>query len=634
MLGFTEVIFHLAKLVFSLQIVVLYIGELLYGREVSELISLEYLSPIVVFSALGFFASGLILLYRVVSWTCMKKADESPTEAAKQTPTTKLADPLRPDKVPIMSLKSLSQSFSAKPPQRASSDQVEFLSVKRDSRNLIKSVSSGNVVESELKPPGLLVPESNEQLKQASLNLEYQSKLSLNSPKSVRVPEESSRPVEPSSMVEPEQKPIVTAIPFWKNPKKLGFLYCHTYVLSASVIVFMGTFGYIQLANRESTMVWKASVFCVLAHSISFLVAGLLLSSQIKEYLLTKSYSWGQTASKVAVGGHGNRVRTGHGLLNPRLRSQLEGSSVDANNSINPILEEGDQLPEGYDRVPDFHPLNMNSADFDGSSQQYRRQASQAGEEMNPDTPRSVMSSIKSLQSAKGTPDVMVAARVGFSGSVDFELGEEKQFGMVESGRQGSSSASGEENDREEQETRVDSSFEPKPFNAGRKRPKTSIGPSMIDEPDLDPRNSENHEYSHHIVSEPDRESSGPNPIFFYLVLPSASEEEEQLIPLEDLSPDLGIELKQSSLASDDLRVLDTQSMCFDCGSTRPLAISMPCAHGGLCLRCNIKHANKFKQCLYCSKVNLSDRRSSSPSSSLARAESLTNLHFRIQESN
>lgn len=603
MLGFTEVIFHLAKLVFSLQIVVLYIGELLYGKEVSELIGPEYLSPIIVFSALGFFASGLILLYRVVRWTCMKKGEDWLTDSAKQTPTTKLADHNRPDKGPMMSLKSLSQSFSAKPPQRASSDQVEFLAVKRDSKSLIKSVSSGNVVESELKP-GLLVPESRDHLKQVSLNLEHQSKLSLNSPKSLRLPEASARQVELASVMEPEPKPVVIPLPFWKHPKKLGFLYCHTYVLSASVIVFMGTFGYIQLANRESTVVWKASVFCVLAHSISFLVAGLLLSSQIKDYLLTKSYSWGESVSKVASGGLGNRVRAGHGLLNARHRSQLEGSSLDANNSINPILEEGDHQPEGYDRVPDFHPLNMNSGEFDGSSQLYRRQASQAGDEMNPDTPRSVLSSIKSLQSAKDTPGVMVAARVGFSGSVDFELGEEKQFEMAESGRQGSSSASGEENDREEQDKQIDSAFEPKLFNAGRKRPKTSIGATTIDEPDLDPRISENHEYSHHIVSEPDRESSGPNPIFFYLVLPSASEEEEQLIPLEDLSPDLGIELKQSSLASDDLRVLDTESMCFDCGSSRPLAISMPCAHGGLCLRCNIKHANKFKQCVYCSKVS------------------------------
>lgn len=630
MLGFTEVLFHLSRLVFSLQIVILYFVELLYHKQVSQLIGLEYLSPILVFSALGFFASGLILMYRLVSWTCMKRTDDLVPEIRKDSSQTNKLDPGLLDKLGNENLKSSSHSFALKQPFRSSSDQAEFPSAKRDSKILIKSASSGNVVESELKP-GLLDPQSDQKLQQASLNMEHPSKLSIRSPRLVSPSTEFPKTKEMNAQLEQEQKLATTKLPFWKHPKKLGFLYCHTYVLSASVIVFMGIFGYIQLANKESAVVWKVSVFCVLVHSIVFLISGLLLSSQIKEYLLTKSYSWSQPKSKVSGGHIARGGRLGHSQHHPRLKSELGGRSFDADNSINPMIEEGDQLDAESKRPPDFHPLNMNSAELDGS-QQYRRQVSQAGDEMNPDTPRSIISSIKSLRSGPEGNDALVPGKeAGPMNSVDFELGCENKPKIEKTSRNGRNSGSDDDQADEDRENmRPNSLCEPKVFNAGRKRSKHSIGQTLIDE-ESNQKNLDDHEYSHHIASEPDRESSGPNPIFFYLVLPSASEEEQELIPLEDLDFNLGIELKQSSLASDDPRVLETLSMCFDCGANRPLAISMPCAHGGLCLRCNIKHASKFKQCLYCPKVSFELRRLLSLSSNSARAHSRINLRIQKQ---
>lgn len=623
-------LFHLSRLVFSLQIVILYFVELLYHKQVSQLIGLEYLSPILVFSALGFFASGLILMYRLVSWTCMKRTDELASDIPKDSSTTNKLDPCLPDKLAHQNFKSSSHSFALKQPFRSSSGQAEFPSVKRDSKSLIKSVSSGNVVDSELKPE-LLSTNKEEKLQQVSLNMDHPSKPIISSPRLARPSTESPKIKDGTAQPEHEQRFPASKLPFWKHPKKLGFLYCHTYVLSASVIVFMGIFGYIQLANKESTVVWKVSVFCALVHSTVFLISGLLLSSQIKEYLLTKSYSWSQPTSKVSGGSTNRAGRLGHSQHHPRLKSELGGRSFDADNSINPIIEEGDQMAGGSERPPEFHPLNMNSAELDGS-QQYRRQVSQAGDEMNPDTPRSIISSIKSLRSGPEGNDALVSGKeAGPMNSVDFELGCENKPKIDKTSRNGSDSGSGDERADEDRENmRPTSLCEPKVFNAGRKRSKHSIGPTLLDD-ESNLKNPDDHEYSHHIASEPDRESSGPNPIFFYLVLPSASEEEQELIPLEDLDFNLGIELKQSSLASDDPRVLETQSMCFDCGANRPLAISMPCAHGGLCLRCNIKHASKFKQCLYCPKVGFELRRLLSLSSNSARAHSRINLRIQKQ---
>lgn len=112
------------------------------------------------------------------------------------------------------------------------------------------------------------------------------------------------------------------------------------------------------------------------------------------------------------------------------------------------------------------------------------------------------------------------------------------------------------------------------------------------------------------VASEPDRDGGGLEPIKFYCILPAIEENREEaapMYPLEDLSLglELGMDWKQCLLATGDLRLMENLATCHVCLVNRPGSIFMPCGHGGMCLRCAIKHANVQKLCPYCGKVKI-----------------------------
>lgn len=109
-------------------------------------------------------------------------------------------------------------------------------------------------------------------------------------------------------------------------------------------------------------------------------------------------------------------------------------------------------------------------------------------------------------------------------------------------------------------------------------------------------------------MSEPSQSSMHEHierPINFFIVLPT----EKQIIPnemysLQQVAKNRNIEWRSYKVATEDLRVTQYLSTCLECFSVRPLAIFMPCGHGGCCLRCSVKKEFKQKLCPYCSKVN------------------------------
>lgn len=596
MLGFSEVLFHFSKLVFSLQISVLYIGELVTHKDTTKLVSTEYLSPIILLSSLGFFAAGLILIYRISRWTCMKGKQRMPVADVELVKTAN-ASPVQ-DRGHLMGLKCSSQVSLSKQPHRSSSDNIDVQSSKSAGKKLVKSTASNEVA----KRDGEDVPRSEYTPlgKQASAG-----------PADQLVVEKGNPAVAAKS---PNPGTLVPEDPS-QTPKKLGFLYCHTYALSFSVLAFTGTFGFIQLSNRESYVLWRISVFALAVHCVCFLLFGVATSAQLKDYLLTKSYSWSRIDAKVgATAGLYNRTGENH-----MYGKQKHGE--DPNNSMNPIIEERENCEQDELPFPKMQRLQMRSEELSCSnSNNLQRQHPERGfeDELNPETPRSIMSSIQSLKSAQEQgEDSERGAGTSFVRRPVFMFEQQKLHNQeqirqhdlaTELEDQKSSSGSAEEHQgSQDSQSKTDKNdLGQKLFNAGRKRMKGSISSSLKEREDLFETKDDqslNHDCSYHIASEPDREISGPSPILFYFLLLGASEEEEQLIPLQDVAYDRGLELKQSYLISEDLRIVGSESLCVDCNQNRPTAISIPCAHGGLCLRCNIKRANKFKQCLYCSKV-------------------------------
>lgn len=106
-------------------------------------------------------------------------------------------------------------------------------------------------------------------------------------------------------------------------------------------------------------------------------------------------------------------------------------------------------------------------------------------------------------------------------------------------------------------------------------------------------------------ISEPSQSNleNIDRPISFYLVPSSGRFHLQDLIPLNVASKNMKSDWRSSLVATEDLRVTQNLSTCLECFSTRPLAIFMPCAHGGCCLRCSVKKDYKQKLCPYCSKV-------------------------------
>lgn len=89
-------------------------------------------------------------------------------------------------------------------------------------------------------------------------------------------------------------------------------------------------------------------------------------------------------------------------------------------------------------------------------------------------------------------------------------------------------------------------------------------------------------------------------PIDFYAILP---DDDYHMYRISDLSQASELDWKTCKVASEDLRVTQKLGNCRECYIERPLAIHMPCGHGGSCLRCAITKKGKEKLCLHCSEV-------------------------------
>ena len=88
-------------------------------------------------------------------------------------------------------------------------------------------------------------------------------------------------------------------------------------------------------------------------------------------------------------------------------------------------------------------------------------------------------------------------------------------------------------------------------------------------------------------------------PISFYIIFPS----DNQMYTLQNVAKNIDVEWRKYKVATEDLRVTQNLGSCLECFSARPLAIFMPCSHGGCCLRCSVKKNNRPKLCPFCSKV-------------------------------
>lgn len=93
-------------------------------------------------------------------------------------------------------------------------------------------------------------------------------------------------------------------------------------------------------------------------------------------------------------------------------------------------------------------------------------------------------------------------------------------------------------------------------------------------------------------------------PISFYVVPASDSQVvANEKHSLAHAAKNRNIDWRSCRVATEDLRVTQNLSSCLECLSSRPLAIFMPCGHGGCCLRCSVRKEGKQKLCPYCSKV-------------------------------
>ena len=108
------------------------------------------------------------------------------------------------------------------------------------------------------------------------------------------------------------------------------------------------------------------------------------------------------------------------------------------------------------------------------------------------------------------------------------------------------------------------------------------------------------------VFSEPDRDSCGLQPIRFKCMLPTLGGDKDELkvYKIENLTHTAGIDWKQCTLATSDLRLMENLISCHACFLSRPLSLFMSCGHGGMCLRCSVKQANVLKLCPYCGKVD------------------------------
>jgi hypothetical protein len=92
-------------------------------------------------------------------------------------------------------------------------------------------------------------------------------------------------------------------------------------------------------------------------------------------------------------------------------------------------------------------------------------------------------------------------------------------------------------------------------------------------------------------------------PVAYSVVRGRLEAGESALVSLHNAAKARDTDWRTCRLATDDLRVTQHLSTCLECFVPRPLAIFMPCGHGGCCLRCSVKKDNKQKMCPYCSKV-------------------------------
>lgn len=89
-------------------------------------------------------------------------------------------------------------------------------------------------------------------------------------------------------------------------------------------------------------------------------------------------------------------------------------------------------------------------------------------------------------------------------------------------------------------------------------------------------------------------------PIEFYAIIPG---DESHLVKIAEMPKSLVIDWRNCRVASEDLRVSQRFGNCRECFAERPLAILMPCGHGGSCLRCSISKKGKEKVCFHCHQV-------------------------------
>jgi hypothetical protein len=109
------------------------------------------------------------------------------------------------------------------------------------------------------------------------------------------------------------------------------------------------------------------------------------------------------------------------------------------------------------------------------------------------------------------------------------------------------------------------------------------------------------------VFSEPDRDKGGLQPVRFKCLLPAlgGGKDERKVYKIENLTHAAGIDWRQCTLATSDLRLMENLATCHACFVNRPLSLYMSCGHGGMCLRCSVKQASVLKLCPYCGKVGV-----------------------------
>lgn len=106
--------------------------------------------------------------------------------------------------------------------------------------------------------------------------------------------------------------------------------------------------------------------------------------------------------------------------------------------------------------------------------------------------------------------------------------------------------------------------------------------------------------YSHSSIN-----STAAKPIDFYVIAPEDGDGYNLMYTISEMMKRPNLDWKRCKVASEDLRVIQQLGSCRECSEGRPLAIFMPCGHGGSCLRCSIQKSSKQKLCHYCDRVNL-----------------------------